>query len=229
MFTIYKAVNLVNGKAYIGYTKTTLTIRIQRHYAQARYAVKYNKPTSHWWRALTQYPPEAFEWQILYQSWDKEYCMNVMEDYFITEYDTYKSGYNSVRGGNAGEGLLKEKNGMFGKTHTVAVKQSLSEQAKARNWVGDKNPMFGKSRPDLAAKNKQPKRWVTKDGADKQVVLAEVEEYLANGFEIGRSGVRGQKKPRLTCECGNTVQSTQSKYCSRQCANYYNGLLRKAY
>lgn len=186
MYLIYRATHKVNNKQYIGFTVHTLYKRKQQHIIHARHCQKYNKVTPYFWKALNKYGEDAFIWEVLYMSKDLEHCRDEMEDYFIQLYDTYASGYNSMRGGNGGQGLPGSRNGMFGRTHTNDVKQRLSDLGKQR--IAERgNPATGKTRADLSARNKQPKRWVTDGTINKLVLVAAVPLWQAQGFQIGRT------------------------------------------
>lgn len=98
IYTIYKATNTITGLSYIGYTND-YDDRLSCHRSASK--TKSNK----FYNAINEYGWHSFDWSILYQSWDKEYCLNVMESVFIEEYDTYNNGYNSTLGGAGGKGL----------------------------------------------------------------------------------------------------------------------------
>ena len=56
-------------------------------------------------KALRKYGIDCFSWDIIYQSLDRNHCLNVMENYFIMEYKTYiklpnNKGYNMTIGGD---------------------------------------------------------------------------------------------------------------------------------
>jgi group I intron endonuclease len=98
IYSIYKATNTINGKLYIGFTKNGLG-RIHGH----RNAKRANNPFHN---ALRKYGMEAFTWEIIYQSKDQDHTLNVMESYFIAEYNSHidavdSNGYNSTTGGGA--------------------------------------------------------------------------------------------------------------------------------
>jgi hypothetical protein len=94
--------------------------------------------------------------------------------------------------------------------------------------TGENNPMFGKKRADLSARNKLPKRWVTNEAQDKNVILELVDEYLQNGWRLGRSQCKMiTKEYHFTCEHCNTQFIRKSKFsgngkerrfCSISCA-----------
>ena len=223
MFNIYKVTNLINGQVYIGFTKNPLSIRKYQHVYDAKKSLE-NSTRPKFYNAINKYGADNFTWEIIYQSWDKRHCKDVMEDYFIDLYDSYKKGYNTVRGGSAGNGLPRERNGMYGKNHTDEVKRSLSEQAKARNSIGENNPMFGKKRSDVSERNKQPKRWITDGNRDSQILRF---EPIPDGWTTGRSSQKGERKIRPICKaCEKPVNRPKQKFCCSTCANKYNGSLR---
>ena len=94
--TIYKIVNNINGKVYIGYDSKWPN-RKQSHIYHTKNRNQYI------YQALRKYGIDNFTWEPIYQSKDGKHCLTVMESYFINEYDSFKSGYNLTLGG---EGTL---------------------------------------------------------------------------------------------------------------------------
>jgi group I intron endonuclease len=94
IYSIYKFVNKINNKVYVGYTNN-----IKNRYSQHK--SKYNKANNKFYNAIKKYGWENFEFEIIYQSLDSYYCLSVMEPYFISEYNSYKKGYNSSLGGDS--------------------------------------------------------------------------------------------------------------------------------
>jgi len=101
IYSIYKVVNRVNGKVYIGYTDN-FKIRQKNH----KNSSKLKKTIFH--RAIQKHGFENFEWEIIYQSKEKEHTKKIMEQYFIDEYcSMLPNGYNTCKGG--GGGIVSEK------------------------------------------------------------------------------------------------------------------------
>jgi group I intron endonuclease len=94
--TIYRIVNNINGKVYIGYDSKWPN-RKKGHIYHAKDRNQYI------YQSLRKYGIENFTWEPIYQSKDGKHCLNVMESYFIKEYDSFNSGYNLTLGG---EGTL---------------------------------------------------------------------------------------------------------------------------
>ena len=94
--TIYRIVNNLNGKVYIGYDSKWPN-RKKGHIYHTKDRNQYI------YQSLRIYGIENFTWDPIYQSKDGKHCLNVMESYFIKEYDSFNSGYNLTLGG---EGTL---------------------------------------------------------------------------------------------------------------------------
>ena len=111
IYSIYKATNKTNGKCYIGFD-SNWPQRMWEHKSPVNYNKKYK-----FYNALRKYGLDNFEWEILYQSKDKEYTLKIMETFFIKQYDSMNCGYNSTMGGE----------GQFGAKHSRKQKQAVSK------------------------------------------------------------------------------------------------------
>ena len=122
--------NKNTNKSYIGVTKYTTESRFRQHIQEAN-CCTYKRSKFH--RALRKHgtTDDVWDHSVLYM------CDSVDEGYraeveLIKEYDTLHNGYNNAPGGNAGPVLFGPDNGMWGKTHTDAVKQKIGQMAKDR-------------------------------------------------------------------------------------------------
>lgn len=98
---VYKIVNKVNNKVYIGETLKSLNIRFKQHLQYAYYKKYWN---FYFYRAIRKYGSENFEIYELYRevNFDRKVLKeNILklEEFYIKEFDSYKSGYNSNSGG----------------------------------------------------------------------------------------------------------------------------------
>lgn len=97
---IYKIVNDVNNKIYIGQTVQNPSKRLQGHINDAfiidysKMDYKYNHKFA---RALRKYGPEHFE-MIIIEECDIE-KLNEKEVYYINKYNSFENGYNTTLGG----------------------------------------------------------------------------------------------------------------------------------
>lgn len=93
---IYKIINDINTKVYIGQTTYPLEERWKHHLADAsRYSYKL-------YRAINKYGKEHFSIELIEECLDSE--LDKREIYWIGRYNSYEKGYNSTLGGN---GVLK--------------------------------------------------------------------------------------------------------------------------
>ena len=130
IYKIYKCTNEINGKTYIGFTHKSLTKRIIEHKSSAKNGSDY---LLH--KAIRKYGIDSFKWESLYESFDKEFILFTMENYFIMENNSYFEtgfGYNMTFGGQGG---------MLGKKHTEQTKDKL-KLARNKRIV---EPMLGKT------------------------------------------------------------------------------------
>jgi group I intron endonuclease len=158
IYTIYKAKNTVNGKVYIGFDSNWPN-RIRTH------KTDFNRKNTYFYYAIRKYGWSNFEWDVIYQSKDKDHTLNEMEKYFINEYDSYNEGYNLTFGGEGTIGFkfsesskkhmsetrMGENNPFYGKRHT--------EKAKKRNfdYSGENNPRFGATLTEITKEKQRNK------------------------------------------------------------------------
>jgi group I intron endonuclease len=128
--SIYKIVNHINGKVYIGFTKRSPLVRWGEHIRHAQkiggFAIQ---------KAIAKYGFESFYFEVIYQSKDILHCHKEMEKYFIDSYQSHGSngGYNMTHGGE-GNGIPRYGlcNPFFGKKHTKETKETIGSKAKGR-------------------------------------------------------------------------------------------------
>jgi group I intron endonuclease len=101
IYTIYKCVNTINGKVYVGFDS-------QWPNRQKIHKSNHKKVCYKFYNAILKYGWENFEWTIIYQSKDREHTLKTMEPQFIKEYDSFKNGYNSTLGGEGVFGLKRK-------------------------------------------------------------------------------------------------------------------------
>jgi group I intron endonuclease len=130
IYSIYKVVNTINGKVYIGYTNN-----FNRRKAAHKHNALKNKENVLFYKAIRKYGFENFQWEIIYQSLDKNHCINVMEKFFIEQHCSLSpKGYNITPGGEGGilyeKTLIRMLNENPGKTKESLEKKTSIIQAK---------------------------------------------------------------------------------------------------
>lgn len=105
---IYRATNLFNGLVYIGQTRTTLSRRVNQHFAEAK------RDSNSFHLALLQYGKEGFEWEILDEFFGTKeeiiHALNVAEEYHILKHGSMlgDKGYNATQGGYSSDKFAEE-------------------------------------------------------------------------------------------------------------------------
>jgi len=113
IYSIYKITNTINGKVYIGFDSNWPNRQKSHKYAS-------NKRNQKIYYAFRKYGWNNFIWEVIYQSKDDNHCLNIMESYFIEEYDSFKNGYNLTLGGE----------GTLGRPTTKITKNKISKALK---------------------------------------------------------------------------------------------------
>jgi len=158
--SIYLIKNNINGKIYIGFD-ISYPKRLKQHYNDSKRGKE-----SPLCEDVRKYGWENFSKELLYQSWDIEHCLKVMENHFILEYNSFVDGYNRTLGGNGSLQSPRPKSEEWKKKHSQRMKEknprkgykfSLEDKTKHSKKMkefyeknpdkilnGEKNPMYGK-------------------------------------------------------------------------------------
>lgn len=94
MAYIYKIINDINDKIYIGLTFRTIQNRFKQHISDSKKNTDKHRPL---YNAMKKYGAEHFSVIEIEQCDDSE--ANARESYWIQYYNTYKKGYNATLGG----------------------------------------------------------------------------------------------------------------------------------
>jgi len=114
---IYKTINLITGKSYIGQHTTN----IEYDY----YLVSGSELN----KDIKIFGSNNFLKGIIEHCDNKEE-LNEKEKYWIEKFDVIKNGYNICKGGGDYPILYGDKNGFFNKKHSDETKNKLSEYRK---------------------------------------------------------------------------------------------------
>lgn len=129
MYTIYKIVNTINNKVYIGYTSKDLLLRLSRHF----YEAQWRKNKTKWHRAIIKYGDASFSIMTLEETEDLEKA-HELEKFYIKSYNSIIDGYNTHEGGLGGKTRTQEQleylsNSMIGNTYY----KNVSKEGKNRS------------------------------------------------------------------------------------------------
>ena len=92
---IYKIINDINDKVYIGKTLSSIEKRFQEHKKDSSRFHAENRPL---YQAMNKYGCEHFQIELVEEAPLEK--LSQQEMYWITFYDSYKNGYNATKGGD---------------------------------------------------------------------------------------------------------------------------------
>ena len=129
---IYRAINKINGKCYVGQTRHSLEHRKRVHLTKAHQGVK-----THFYSAIRKYGDDNFDWEIVCSTNDKQ-RLNELETFYIQKYDSIKHGYNMVDGGdNNVMDIESVKTKHDEKMRSVEVRNKISKTMKEKIAQGE--------------------------------------------------------------------------------------------
>lgn len=228
-YLVYKHVNKINGKIYVGQTGQKLNERWKNGKGYEDYTVLPNgcKKPSHFWSAIKKYGWDNFEHKVLIHGLTKSQA-DLWEIKLIKAWDLMnpKKGYNKKEGGSNGK-LSKEtreklRQANLGKKHTDETKNKLSLIFK-----GCVNPKISKSLKeyykthDGTMKGKN----FSKESKDKMRLAKLGKPSLHKGIKLNSKRLKKLREKSLNCKkivCINnlTVYISQTRACD--CLNISN-------
>ena len=119
---VYKIVNKINGKIYVGQTTEKLNQRFSRHMGYQ----KDDKDTK-FYRAVRKYGKSNFYIELIEEVKTLEE-LNTREEYWIRKLDTVENGYNSYYGGYSSGGDTLSNH-----PRLKEIKKVLSEKTRGSN------------------------------------------------------------------------------------------------
>lgn len=146
-YKIYKVTNIINGKIYIGFTNKPLHKRAIEHKCLSK---KGSNFLLH--KAIKKYGFESFKWESIFESLDRDFLLNKMENYFIVENNSFYEngfGYNMTFGGDCGMKNMK---------HTEETKNKLKiarSERKVEPMLGKKHSAESKEKMSLSKLGKK--------------------------------------------------------------------------
>jgi group I intron endonuclease len=132
MGIVYKATNTKTGMIYIGQTWRALRVRILEHIKPS------NSGKTHFAKALAKYGIDAFDWETVFESDDKD-SLDVVEKNFIEKYSNEMPGilYNIASGGQNNVNIWH----MPGHREFIANAQRMAwTEERKREFATTKNP-----------------------------------------------------------------------------------------
>jgi group I intron endonuclease len=136
---VYKLINTVNGKIYVGkFIGENVQERWRRHVSCARKGLGF-----HLHRAIIKYGPKVFTLEVLERGITSKAFLSEREKYFIALFNSnhLDTGYNKTSGGDGGYSPVGEEKeewrkkcipGFKGHRHTEETRRKMSEGAKHR-------------------------------------------------------------------------------------------------
>jgi group I intron endonuclease len=223
IYSIYKAVNQINGKIYIGFDSNWPN-RKKRHLKDARSknSVAYNDIFH---KAIRKYGQENFIWEIIYQSMDGEHCKDNMENYFIVEKHSFinfenSKGYNMTLGGDGVLGLKKSKESKLktsiscGKSFKVWKEGVLIESKHIKNFCIENNLNYGNFKRMLGGQRFVYDDYYPYDGEKTyEEALNKYQEKIKKSMQI--MGEKHAKSWKIKCPDEKIVEVFNlSKFCN---------------
>ena len=141
MGLIYKHTNTINNKTYIGQTTQTMEERWKQHISDCKYK------DYHFYKAIKKYGTDCWVNEIVAE-YDNE-ILNEAEEYWVSYFDSFYSGYNSTTGGDSGYIISEEtkrkmciaqrgiNHPLYGKHHSEETKEKIRE-SRRKYWEDKK-------------------------------------------------------------------------------------------
>lgn len=126
---IYKIVNKINGKLYVGQTWDTLKHRFNNHKYGNKQCIKLS-------RAIAKYGTQNFDIESILIAHTQE-VLDYWEIYFIKNLDTIANGYNIREGGSRGKHSLESRRKMSEVRKGIIFSEETKRRIKMNNRAGE--------------------------------------------------------------------------------------------
>ena len=169
---IYKIVNKVNEKIYIGCTINSLEHRFNEHL----YRCLNTDYKSKLYNSIRKYGKENFEISLI-EECDLS-CIYETEKKYVKEYNSYEEGMNSTYGGE----------GCLGYVHSPEIRKKISEGTKNGNSHKGKTyeELYGEKAEEekLRRKEKVKNYWVNMSSEEKKQRLIKAKEGMIKKYKF---------------------------------------------
>lgn len=189
---IYKITNTVNGRIYVGMTRTSLRYRLRKHIESA------SRDDTKFSRAIRKYGGSAFTIEEIDRA-DDFGRLCEMERRYIEQYDSIRSGYNTCTGGVGCTGVTRSpefreklRRANLGKKASAETRERMREINKAR-W-----PLVAQKMLERA------KEGIARRAAERMAVLCGPEHKIGDNLRIERNG-------RASCRACHRRSQKQSR------------------
>lgn len=163
---IYKIMNKINRKVYIGKTIRCFNKRygskgegIERVYNYYKLSKEKGRfVNKHLFNSIEKYGFDSFEVIEIYDIAFSKEELNIKEKCYIQLFNCIDNGYNISYGGESFVSLKGEDNPMYGRPwwNENTPKEKIDEWKRKLNRKGENNPMYGKHHTDESnEKNRQ--------------------------------------------------------------------------
>ena len=154
---IYKILNLINNKCYIGQSQNLYKRFLD--YKKGRFSPHLKKSVEKY--GIDNFRVEVIEQNILFEN------LNEKEQFWIDYYESFKEekGYNICKIAGTTRGLKKSEK----------EKEEMSKRAK--NRIGDKNPFYNKKHTE------ETKRKIGLKNSDKKLSEEHINKFCKKGAE----------------------------------------------
>jgi len=165
---IYRALNKVNGKLYIGQTKHSLEFRKIGHENSSK-----NNDGFYFQRAITKYGKDNFSWLIIDTATSKEE-LDYLEQFYIDFFCSVikETGYNLAMGCQFGD-------------MNAETRQKMSINKRA--FWDSAESSFAKKSLGVRVKNRSSNSiWVHNNAEEKFILKNELDKFISAGYTKGR-------------------------------------------
>ena len=174
---VYKIVNKVNNKVYIGITESTLEKRYDEHLSKYR-----NGDTRHLYQAMRKYGLDNFEVSVVEDNISSYKELLDKERSYVEQFNSYNNGYNMTPGGDSNpmnSKVVSDKHDAKMRSKEVRTKISNTMKEKAANGL-----LFSDEHKKHLTESLKDSVYMYNPNTNKmtRVRTSNIDTYLADGW-----------------------------------------------